>query len=35
MVDRVIAAGGRVETIESHPGLGAVGGVTALLRYPL
>ena len=35
IVDRVIAAGGRVETIESHPGLGAVGGVAALLRYPL
>lgn len=35
LVDRVLAAGGEVETIASHPGLGGVGGVAALLRYPL
>lgn len=35
IVDRVIAAGGKVETIGSHPGLRGVGGVAALLRYPL
>jgi len=32
---RVIAAGGTVETIETHPGLAQVGGVAALLRFPL
>ncbi len=35
MVDRVLATGGTVETIEVHPGLTRVGGVAALLRYPL
>ena len=35
MVDRVIAAGGKVETIGVHQGLARVGGVAALLRYPL
>ncbi len=35
IVDRVIAAGGRVETIASHQDLERVGGVAALLRYPL
>ncbi len=35
VVDRVIASGGKVETIESHPDLQRVGGVAALLRYPL
>ena len=32
---RVIASGGRVETIRAHEGLSRVGGVAALLRYPL
>ncbi len=32
---RVIAAGGTVETVEAHPGLARVGGVAALLRFPL
>ena len=35
MVDRVIATGGTVETIGVHQGLARVGGVAALLRYPL
>lgn len=35
MVDRVLATGGAVETIEAHPGLPRVGGVAAQLRYPL
>jgi len=35
MVDRVIGAGGRVETVEVHQALGRVGGVAAQLRYPL
>lgn len=35
MVSRVIAAGGKVTMIEVHPRLGHVGGVAALLRYPL
>jgi peptide subunit release factor 1 (eRF1) len=35
IVDRVIAAGGKVETIEIHQALARVGGVAALLRYPL
>lgn len=35
LVDRVVAAGGAVETVEAHRGLAAVGGVAALLRYAL
>ena len=35
MSDRVLAAGGRVEVIEEHIPLARVGGVAALLRYPL
>ncbi|MBI2467738.1 MAG: host attachment protein [Candidatus Rokubacteria bacterium] len=35
MVDRVLATGGAVETIEAHAGLPRVGGVAARLRYPL
>jgi peptide subunit release factor 1 (eRF1) len=35
MSDRVLAAGGRVEVIDGHTGLARVGGVAALLRYPL
>ena len=35
MVDRVIATGGKVEMIAVHQGLARVGGVAALLRYPL
>ncbi len=35
MSDRVLAAGGRVEVIEGHTQLARVGGVAALLRYPL
>jgi peptide subunit release factor 1 (eRF1) len=35
LVHRVCAAGGTVETIEAHQRLAAVGGVAALLRYPL
>ena len=35
MVERVIATGGNVETIDVHHGLARVGGVAALLRYPL
>jgi peptide subunit release factor 1 (eRF1) len=35
LVHRVLAAGGTVETVEAHQGLAAVGGVAALLRYPL
>ena len=35
MADRVIAAGGRVETIERHEELARLGGVVARLRYPL
>lgn len=35
LVHRVLAAGGTVDTVDAHPGLAAVGGVAALLRYPL
>jgi peptide subunit release factor 1 (eRF1) len=35
LVHRVLATGGTVETVETHQGLAAVGGVAALLRYPL
>lgn len=35
LVDRVIATGGKVEVIEVNDGLARVGGVAALLRYPL
>jgi len=35
IVDRVIAAGGKVETVQIHQALARVGGVAALLRYPL
>jgi peptide subunit release factor 1 (eRF1) len=35
IVERVIAAGGEVQTIAAHQGLAGVGGVAALLRYPL
>jgi peptide subunit release factor 1 (eRF1) len=35
LVERVLAAGGRVELVESHEGLRDVGGVAAELRYPL
>jgi peptide subunit release factor 1 (eRF1) len=35
LVRRVLATGGTVETVEAHQRLAAVGGVAALLRYPL
>lgn len=35
LVERVLSAGGTVDTVEMHQGLAAVGGVAALLRYPL
>ncbi len=35
LVERVLAAGGGVDTVEAHQQLAAVGGVAALLRYPL
>jgi len=35
IVNRVIAAGGTVETVARHEGLERVGGVAAALRYPL
>ena len=35
LVHRVLAAGGSVDTIEAHQRLAAVGGIAALLRYPL
>lgn len=35
IVDRVIATGGKVETIQIHQVLARAGGVAALLRYPL
>lgn len=35
IADRVIATGGRVETVGVHQALARVGGVAALLRYPL
>ena len=34
MAERVVAAGGSVETIEVHRPLAAAGGVAAALRYP-
>jgi len=35
MADRVIAMGGTVETVDDNTALERVGGVAALLRYPL
>jgi peptide subunit release factor 1 (eRF1) len=35
IVGRVIATGGKVETVQIHQVLARVGGVAALLRYPL
>jgi len=35
LVRRVLAAGGSVDTVETHQRLASVGGVAALLRYPL
>ena len=35
IVDRVIATGGKVETVQIHQVLARVGGLAALLRYPL
>ncbi len=35
MVERVLATGGRIETIETHGGLARVGGVAARIRYPI
>ncbi len=35
LIQRVLAAGGSVDTVEAHQRLAAVGGVAALLRYPL
>ena len=35
MADRVLAARGRVEVIDRHARLAEVGGVAAMLRYPL
>jgi peptide subunit release factor 1 (eRF1) len=35
MVDRVLATGGRADLLDAHDGLARVGGVAALLRYPL
>jgi peptide subunit release factor 1 (eRF1) len=35
LVHRVLATGGTVDTVEANQGLAAVGGVAALLRYPL
>ena len=35
IVERVLAGGGTVNTIGIHQGLARVGGVAALLRYPL
>jgi hypothetical protein len=34
MVQRVLAAGGDVDSVEVHGGLARAGGVAALLRYP-
>jgi hypothetical protein len=34
MVQRVLAAGGDVGSVEAHAALARVGGVAALLRYP-
>jgi peptide subunit release factor 1 (eRF1) len=35
MADRVVGNGGKVETVDIHQGLARVGGVVAILRYPL
>lgn len=35
MTDRVVGGGGKAETVEIHRGLAQVGGVAAILRYPL
>jgi peptide subunit release factor 1 (eRF1) len=35
MADRVVDNGGKVESVEIHQGLGRIGGVAAILRYPL
>jgi peptide chain release factor subunit 1 len=35
MVNRVLATGGRVEPLATHPGLDGAGGVAARLRYAL
>jgi len=35
LVARVLASGGTVDTVPAHERLAAVGGVAALLRYPL
>jgi stalled ribosome rescue protein Dom34 len=35
MSDRVLAAGGQVSVVDLHADLDRVGGVVALLRYPL
>ena len=35
IADRVVAAGGTVETIDDHLALAATGGIAAALRYPL
>jgi peptide subunit release factor 1 (eRF1) len=35
LLGRVLAAGGTVDTVEAHERLAGVGGVAALLRYPL
>lgn len=35
LVNRVVSTGGTVQTIGRHPGLAAVGGLAARLRYPL
>ena len=35
VVDRVQATGGMVETVSTHTGLAAAGGLAARLRYPL
>jgi peptide subunit release factor 1 (eRF1) len=35
LVARVLATGGSVDTVQEHERLAAVGGVAALLRYPL
>jgi hypothetical protein len=35
MVQRVLASGGDVASVDVHAGLARAGGVAALLRYPL
>jgi peptide subunit release factor 1 (eRF1) len=35
LVERVVASGGRVLTVDSHPGLAERGGIVAVLRHPL